>query len=1136
MHLSSSRLTLAATDLGRFLACRHLTGLDVEVAFGKRKKPPKYPDPFLELLINRGLAHEKDYTGKIEKGGSPVLDLTEFGGADAVARTLEAMKAGQPAIAQGALAADGWYGRPDFLQKVDKPSSLGPFSYEAIDTKLTRETRGSTILQLSFYSELLGAAQGVQPEFFHVVTPIASEKYRVSDFAAYYRLVKRRLEEAAASDAAALLAANYPEPTDHCDVCRWWQQCDSRRRGDDHLSLVAGITRLNRREFEANDVGTLERLGDLVLPIPFKPAKCSKESLEKAQGQARVQLAGRRAGRPIHELLLPPEEGRGLLRLPKPSAGDVFLDLEGDHFAAEGPCEYLFGMTILEAPGKPRHVSKWAVEAGDEKRIFEEILDEISLLWKANPGMHVYHYAPYETTAFKRLMGRHATRARELDRMLRAELFVDLCAVVKQGLRASVESYSIKKLEPFYDFTRKADLRHAGAARRAVEFGLQTGDLTVLTPEVRDLVALYNEEDCVSALRLRDWLETLRPAAPRPPLGDGTASEEAEKRSAEVQAAMDALLKGVPDEKADRTPEQHARWLLAHMLEFHRREDKVTWWEFYRLRDLTDEGDLLDERAVVSGLKFEKRTLPNGKRAKAPTDRYSYPSQDFEGREGDELFTSDGKSLGTIDSIDRAARRLDIKLRLNRIDDEEHPRWAFAHSHVRADAMVASLMNLAADIAKNGFTPKSAARDLLLGNPPRLKKGAFSRAEGEQPVDFAKRTVLSVDRSLLAIQGPPGAGKTYTGARMIVACADAGLKVGITAVSHKVIRNLLDAVLEAAREMKVSVSCVQKVKEKSEKPPRGIEEVTDNADVLAALDDGSAQVGAGTAWLWSREEYAGALDVLFVDEAGQASLANVLAMAQAAQSVVLLGDPQQLEQPQRGTHPEGVDASALEHILAGSKTIPEGRGIFLDKTWRLPPAICAFTSELFYEGRLESRPEQEQQKLSGAPPYEGAGLWFVPVEHDGNTNHSVEEVTAVEAIVDMLLKKRSRWTNQKGETKQVTHDNILVVAPFNAQVNRLQDALASKGIRVGTVDRFQGQEGAIVIYSMATSRPEDAPRGMEFLYDLNRLNVATSRARCACILVASPRLLEPDCKTPKHMRLANALGRYAEMTLQGRAM
>ena len=1132
MQLSSGRLTLAATDLGKFLACRHVTGLDVEVAFGKRKRPPKFKDPFLDLLIARGFAHEKEFLEKVKAEGSAVLNIGGITNPRAREDTLEAMKAGQPAISQALLAGDGWYGYADVLRRVERPSSLGPFSYEAIDTKLTRETRGSTILQLSFYSDLLGALQGVQPEFFHVVTPIASEKYRLADFAAYYRLVKRRLEEAAGGDASALISANYPEPVDYCDVCSWRQPCDSRRHEDDHLSLVASITRLNRREFEANDVSTLEGLGDLGLPIPFKPTKCSKESLEKAQRQARVQLAGRRAHAPIHELL-PVEEGRGLTRLPEPSPGDVFLDLEGDHFAAEGPREYLFGMTVLGPKGETSHLSLWAETDAQEKTDFETILDRIGELWKANPGMHVYHYAPYEPTAFKRLMGRHATRARELDRMLRAELFVDLLAVVKQGLRASVESYSIKKLEEFYGFTREADLRDAGAARRAVEFSLQTGDLIVLTPEIKGLVALYNEEDCVSALRLRDWLETLRPDIPRPPRKDGDESEQQEQRSKEVQDAMDALLKGIPDEKTERSPEQHARWLLAHMLEFHRREDKVMWWEFYRLRDLTDEDDLLDERAVVSGLTFEKRTPPKGKRAKAPTDRYSYPSQDFEGREGDELFTSDGLSLGTIESMDRAARRLDVKKRLNRIDDEAHPRWAFAHSHVRADVLVASLMSLAADITKNGFAPKSAARDLLLGKPPRLKKGAFGPSKGEDPVAFAKRTVLALDRSLLAIQGPPGAGKTYTGARMIVACVDAGLKVGITAVSHKVIRNLLNAVQEAARELKVSVSCVQRIKtgtEKSNPPVPGIEEVTDNADVLAALDAKTARVGAGTAWLWSREEYAGAVDVLFVDEAGQASLVNVLAMAQAAESVVLLGDPQQLQQPQRGTHPEGVDASALEHLLDGSKTIPEGRGIFLDKTWRLPPAICAFTSELFYEGRLESRPEQEKQKLSGVQPYEGAGLWFVPVEHDGNTNSSDEEVKAVEAIVDTLLKKCSRWTNQKGETKQVAaKDDILVVAPFNAQVNRLQDALASKSIRVGTVDRFQGQEGAIVIYSMATSRPEDAPRGMEFLYDLNRLNVATSRARCACIVVASPRLLEPECKTPRQMRLANAMCRYAEL-------
>jgi len=605
---------------------------------------------------------------------------------------------------------------------------------------------------------------------------------------------------------------------------------------------------------------------------------------------------------------------------------------------------------------------------------------------------------------------------------------------------------------------------------------------------------------------------------------EGEATEKAQERKAEIQKAMDALLAGVPEEKSARTPHQQARWLLAHMLEFHRREDKVTWWEFFRLRDLVDEDDLLDERAVVTGLTFVKRTGRGTK--KCPIDRYAFPAQEFEAREKSELWASDGKSFGHIDDIDLAARWIEVKKRGAMAD--RHLPWAFVHSRVPSDVIAGALLRLADDLS-------GPANELLLANAPRLKRGAFARRDGESSLDFAKRTVLALDRSILPIQGPPGAGKTYTGARMIVECVRKGLKVGITAVTHKVIRKLLEDAAKAASEEGMTLSCVQRVKEKGPEVP-GIEEVTDNADVLEALTGGRAQVGAGTAWLWSREEYAGALDVLFVDEAGQASLANVLAMSQAARNVVLLGDPQQLQQPQRGTHPEGTDASALQHLLGDHKTIPDDRGIFLRETYRLAPSICRLTSELFYEGRLRSKEGLEKQVLSGVPPYQLNGLWFEPVEHDGNRDSSSEEVAAVEAIVDGLLKKGSRWTDKDGKSKQLSAADILVVAPFNRQVNRLQEALDSRGIRVGTVDRFQGQEAAVVIYSMATSRPEDAPRGMEFLYDLNRLNVATSRARCACILVASPRLLEPECKTPRQMRLANAMCRYVELSAESATM
>jgi uncharacterized protein len=1144
MHVVDGALTLAASDLGRFLSCRHCTALDMEVAQGKRLKPPVYPDPFLDLLIERGMAHEKEYVESISAAGDEVLDLGDLAfrsPSEAADRALDAMRKGVPAIAQGFLRCGEWSGIPDVLRRVATPSFFGPWSYEVYDTKLAMETRGTAILQLSLYSDLLAGVQKALPEMFHVVTPKPVDpiqSFRVADFAAYYRSVRRNLTAAVAQDPATLALANYPEHVDHCDVCRWFSLCDKRRRGDDRLSFVAGLTRLHSRELEAQSITTIEMLGDLALPLPFKPHRGSRESIERVAHQARLQLALRRSGKNVHELLQPIEPGRGLAKLPLPSPGDVFLDLEGDHFAREGGREYLFGLTIIEAAGKARHIKLWAHSDAEEKVAFEKAVDEIRASWAANPGMHVYHYAPYEPSAFKRLMGRHITRETEIDEMLRAGLFVDLYSVVKQGLRASVEKYSIKDLEKFYGFERHAVLFEAGAARRIIEQALEAEAPEGIPPELRTLVEDYNQEDCVSALRLRDWLEILRgelerggTPVPRPLPLEGGASEKAKERKAGIQKAMDALLAGVPAAKSDRTPEQHARWLLAHMLEFHRREDNVSWWEFYRLRDLVDEDDLLDERAVVTGLKFVKRTAPTG-RGKCPIDRYAFMPQDFDAHDDDELFTNDGKTLGNIVDIDNAACWVDVKKRLARAD--EHPESAFVHSHVPSDAMAAALLRLANEVIDSGpeGPAKNAAYDLLIANAPRLASGPFARREGESSLDLATRSVLDLDRSILPIQGPPGAGKTYAGARMIVECVRKGMKVGVSAVTHKVIRKLLEDATKAAPKG-VTLSCVQKVRKKAnDKGPEipGIEQVTDNADVLDALTEGRARVGAGTAWMWSRPEYAGAVDVLFVDEAGQASLANVLAMSQAARSVVLLGDPQQLQQPQRGTHPEGTDASALQHLLAGHKTIPDDRGIFLAETYRLAPSISSFTSELFYEDRLHSKDGLEKQVLSGAPPYEGNGLWFEPVEHDGNRDSSSEEVAAVEAIVDRLLKKGSCWADKDGKSKQVSAADILVVAPFNRQVNRLQEALDSRGIRVGTVDRFQGQEAAVVIYSMATSRPEDAPRGMEFLYDLNRLNVATSRARCACILVASPRILEPECKTPRQMRLANAMCRYVELS------
>jgi len=1046
-------------------------------------------------------------------------------------RTVNAMKSGIEVIAQADLKDGNWRGRADILLKVDRPSHFGNWSYEVVDTKLARETRGGTILQLCLYSELLAELQGVVPDRMHVVTPrqgFQPETFRVHDFLAYYRFVKLRLQNAVRG---LEILGTYPEPVEQCEICQWWPRCNDRRRMDDHLSFVAGISKLQIGELRTWDVTTLASLAAMPLPLNRRPERGSPDGYVKVREQARLQFDYRTTKKPVHELL-PLEAERGLARLPELSAGDIFLDFEADPFVEEGGLEYLLGYVTLGNMGEPEYTSMWALDRVSERAMFESFIDLVTERRSRFPDLHIYHFSHYEPTALKRLMGRYATREDEVDRMLRSGVFVDLHGIVKQALRASVERYSLKDLEVFVGFERKTELRDAKQALRNLECALELQEVAGVPHEIRNTVEAYNREDCISTLRLRAWLERIRDDLAvngadikRPPLEPGDPTEAIDERRKRTLTLMERLLHDVPDEPSGRTREQQAKWILAHMLEWHRREEKAPWWEFFRLRALTDE-ELLEERYAVAGLEFIKRI---GGTERSPIDRYRFPPQDAQVRDGDQLETSSG-GFGNVETIDNAERTIDVKKRSAMA--ETHPTSVFVHTVVRATELAESLFRLGTWVADHGVDgpgPYRAARNLLLRNRPRLQPSAPAELynPNAEIVAEARRLALLLDHSFLPIQGPPGAGKTFTAARMICALLREHKKVGITAVSHKVIRKLLEEVLKAAREEDLTVQCIEKVTDKSEVQNPEIPETKSNDRVLTALQEGEAQLAAGTAWLWARPEFTEAVDVLFVDEAGQMSLADVLAVSQAAKNIVMLGDPQQLEQPIQGTHPPGVDVSALQHVLGANQTMPADSGLFLSETWRLPPSICQFTSELFYENRLKPREGVDRQKLNGPTRFSGAGLWFASASHEGNQSSSDEEADMVVEIVRDLLQPGVQWTDMHEEVRPLGLNDILIVSPYNAQVFNLSARLP--GARIGTVDKFQGQEAPVVIYSTATSSPEDAPRGMEFLYSLNRFNVATSRARCACILVASPDLFEPECQTPHQMRLANVLCRYLEM-------
>jgi uncharacterized protein len=1085
-------IRLSASDLVGHLNCRHLTGLDLAVAKGARPRPYVW-DPLLEVLAERGARHERGFVEYLETAGYAVTFIEGTSIDDrSVSKTAEAMKTGAAIIAQGALVNGSWIGRADILRRVETPSDLGSWSYEVIDAKLARETKAGSVLQLSLYSDLLSAFQGLLPEYAYVVAPWSGyqpQAFRNLDYAAYYRHVRRSLE---ASVAAGTHESTYPDPKDHCEICRWRTHCDEKRRADDHLSLVAGIAKSNITELRVHNIGTTAELAAATLPFPWKPDRGAVETYERIREQARIQIEGRVAGHIVHEML-PIRPGFGLARLPEPSSGDVFFDLEGDPFVGDGGLEFLFGY-VFDDDGENRYVGQWSFSRTEEKHAFETFVDFVINRLKQYPDLHVYHFAPYEPAAIKRLMGRYASREDDVDRMLRSGVFVDLYAVVRHAVRASVESYSIKKLEPLYAFARKVPLANANGALAKVQSGLELGDVEGIGEQDRNTVEGYNNDDCASTRELRDWLEVsrselLRGGAQidRPQPGAREAGEELSDWQRNVAALTARLTVDVSPDAAARNAEQHARWVLANILDFHRREEKALWWEYFRLSDLSAE-DLLEERAGLSGL-----TLIGayGGTAKAPVHRYGFPPQETELRGGEDLRSVGGHRFGKVEEISFEKRWVDIKKRKDTADT--HPEAVFAHQVVSTRVLADALMRIGEFVADHGMTasgPYQAARDLLMRVGPRLR-GQRLKGDDETPLAAALRLAPHLEGGVLPIQGPPGAGKTHTGARMIGALAQAGKKIGITANSHKVIRNLLDGVIESAEEISANIRCIQKVSDGEEDLPR-LTFTTDNTALLTAVGT-SCQVAAGTAWLWARPDATETLDVLFIDEAAQMSLANVLAVSQSARSVVLLGDPRQLEQPMQGSHPEGTDVSALDHILEGHATIPPDRGLFLEETWRLHPDICSFTSELFYEGRLRSRPGLEKQEIRSSGPVRGRGLRFHAVTHQGNQSSSPEEADYIRDLVTDILKSATSWIDRHEVERPITLDDILIIAPYNAQVFELQDRIDDG--RIGTVDKFQGQEAPIVIYSMTTSSHADAPRGMDFLYSANRLR---PRALGAC--------------------------------------
>ncbi len=1131
MQLRDGTHLFSATDVVAYLECEHLTALEVQSLEDEALRAQRNElDESADLFARKGDDHELAYLGRLRAEGRTVTDIAADGGTDddKAARTLAAMRTGAEVIYQATLRDGTLLGHADFLRRVDGgQSTLGPWSYEVADTKLARSPKAKFLVQLSFYSHLLTLAQGLQPKRMHVVLGDQTERaYECADYMHYFQALLSRFLERVESLSAGTAAEIYPLPCAHCGLCRWAEHCEARRVADDHLCRVANITRVQWGKLEAQGVGTMAKLA--ALPASADIAGMRGDIFARLQSQAELQeRAGRTGKREWLVLPLDPDERRGFYRMPKPDPGDIFFDMEGDPLE-DGGLEYLFGVWYLKR-GAWTFQAFWGHDRAGERVAFAGLMDFVTARRRKFPGAHVYHYGSYEESALKRLAGWHATREVEVDNLLREGVLVDLYKVVREGIRISESSYSIKSVEHFYRPAREGEVQSAGASMVYYERWRETQD-----PQLLQDIANYNRDDVQSTHQLRDWLLKLRPhevpwntsCAANGAQENGktvptTKAQQAEQRLVPYRRR---LVDALPHDIDNWTASDHAAELTYQLLDFHRRADKPGWWELYARMEMTED-ELAEDPECLVGLQLDA-SHPPVLDGRSTVYTYVVPEQETKRKTGDQCTRTDtGDGIGAL-TLDEGKARATI-----RIGPSKDPLPDRLHlgpgGPIGSKAQVEALFRFADHkLAGDGRYP--ALEQFLLREPPRLKGWAVGQpiiAPGQDILAGSLAVAQAMNLTCLYVQGPPGSGKTYTGARMIACVLAKGFRVGITSNSHKAINHLLAGVMGVLAEQGQNIHAVKKfaagnldsIFHTSDGP---VVNLGTNDDVFAS----GAQLVAGTAYLFADAGADQQFDFLFVDEAGQVALANLIAAGTCARNIVLLGDQMQLSQPLQGVHPGRSGDSALDYLLEGASTIAPDGGVFLATTHRMHPKLCSFISDAVYDGRLMPEKGNESRALvlnDGAHPcLATAGIVHVPLEHQGCSQRSEAEAELVLAIMRSALQQR--YTDGAGKKRRMSLDNVLVVAPYNVQVNLLKRVLPA-GARVGTVDKFQGQEAELVVVSMTTSSEQDLPRHIEFLYSKNRLNVAVSRAKCLAIVIASPALTAIKCHTPEQMALVNTL-------------
>jgi uncharacterized protein len=1101
------------TAFTAFTECPHSTTLDL-AGDTRGEKRPRASGEFFDLITRKGNEHECAYYKKLKASGRDITDIPSMkDGADRARElTLEAMRRGDDVIYQACLTMEGWRGAADFLVRVPLDADLGAWGYEPIDTKLARkEALPHHILQLSYYAEAIAEIQGRLPEEVHVELGSGEpESVRTREVIHYARHQRRRFERFVENPAPTVAY-----PNSQCVICAHRSTCEKAWREEDHPSFVAGIRRGHVLDLAVAEppITTLTALA--ALPDDASIAGIKEHTLANIRRQAQLQRASIEHEEIVWEFR-EREPGSGYDLLPEPNEGDIYLDLEGDPvWRPDRSLVFLYGWIQRGADDEWEYQTIWAHDEASERAAYDELVARILERRKQYPDMHVFHYSHAETSMLRAIAAIDMDEIEQFEDLIASGVFIDLYKVVRQGLRVGVESYGLKSIEKLAGFERKADVDGGSDAVVLYEKWMKAGDQTLL-----DKIASYNDEDCRATRKVHEWLLA------HPATGEIREREEYEPSESAIESRAEfERREQLALNLRAAFPDDPGMSALGSMLNFHAREDRFDIREIVEMWNLPL-ADRLDDGRVVTGLTpVEDPTLTKGETA------YTYPPQDHKVQPGTamDIDASDWTDV-SVKSVDERARRIVVAA--------DHQVTALCpKDYFSADPMASALKDVATSCLA-GSDEMACAKALVRRDLP-LIDGTSATVHIEQPTDTDEAVqaewldavcarALALSGGPLSIQGPPGTGKTWLAAQIILRLMQAGNTVALTGPSHNAIGNACKQLVEVAEEAQYDFrgERICRTQQKLGLAPR-IKELTSSAKFDDAVARG-IQFAAGTQWACARPAARESFDYLVIDEAGQFGVADAIAAATIAKKgVILVGDPLQLPQVAQARHEEGSGLNVLEYILGDDKIIPDDRGILLTITRRMHPDVCDFISEHIYEGRLGYLPELANQNTAI-----GTGIRWIDVEHTGCSARSREEAEVVREEALALI--GTKWTDSKGEQHDITAADIMVVAPYNAQVREIKAELATHpdtvGIEVGTVDKFQGGEAPIVFFSMATSSEDDLSRDKDFLFSKNRLNVALSRAQCVASIVASPTLMDTTALTLNQLRLLSMVCAATKLT------